>query len=573
MRLSFRRVDRGAVKGSLAPVSRWGAEATGGRLAALRHPLFLAALAVLVVNDHLLKGAGILPGIVTGKLSDLAGLVVAPVLVAAVLGARSVRGRAAAFAAVAVPFAAIKLSAAAANALVAAAAVVGLRFRIWQDPTDLLAFVALYPAWRLASRAANAHDVVKSSSALRPQGDTASTPWAAYWIERAAFAGAAAACVATSQGPNGYFTNAYLVNYTGHEVDVRVRWVDAKLDCPTVMAKGPSRMLAPKVFNLGITFRLAKGATVPLNRQDAFDASGQGNDGFGGGVGGFDDPGLGGGGSGGDTGVAPVEGTGGNCEVVVIEAEGMAPTIVYWDALGPVSVPVSVSPGDQSWSNPALVNGRVLLTLGGLLTPGLVKQADLVSNVEPSACAAAPQVAYQWSVPTDAMKTPVFLHEVTTKDDGCTKLSIGFEPTDNADPEPDMVAYVCVPAGEFPFTSGANVVITPGASSIHFVDAQSSKSLMILQGQAEYEGSGVSIATRTGACEGDRTSCGAYVAEGVLSVLAGGTKTDLLPGEEVSGKGFHVRVGRVEYVIVGRDECESGYDVPRVSADFLVTNE
>ncbi len=559
MRLSFRRSDRGAVKGSLAPVSRWGAEATGGRLAALRHPLFLAALAVLVVNDHVLKGAGILPGIVTGKLSDLAGLLVAPVLVAAVIGARSVRGRAAAFAAVAVPFAAIKLSAAAANALVAAAAVVGLRFRIWQDPTDLLAFVALYPAWRLASSAGNAQTVVRPSRA-------------AYWAERAAFAGAAAACLATSQGPNGYFTNAYLVNYTGHEVDVRVRWVDAKLDCSTVMANGPSRMLAPKVFNLGITFRLAKGATVPLNRQDAFAASGQGDSGFGG-SGGFDDPGPGGGGSGGDSGTAPVEGTGGSCEVVVIEAEGMAPTIVYWDDLASVSVPVSVSPGDQSWSNPALVNGRVLLTLGGLQTPGLVKQAELSSNITPSACAAAPQVAYQWSVPDDATKTSVFLHEVTTKDDGCTKLSIGFEPTDNADPQPDMVAYVCVPAGEFPFTSGANVVITPDISSIHFADIQSSKALTILRGQTEYDGSGVSIVTRTGACDGDRMSCGAYVAEGVLSVLAGGTKTDLLPGEEVSGKGFHVRVGRVEYVIVGRDECEAGYDVPHVSADFLVIHE
>ena len=32
--------------------------------AALRHPLFLAGLFVLAVNDHLLKGSGILPGVV-----------------------------------------------------------------------------------------------------------------------------------------------------------------------------------------------------------------------------------------------------------------------------------------------------------------------------------------------------------------------------------------------------------------------------------------------------------------------------------------------------------------------------
>ena len=38
----------------------------------LLHPAFLVALATLVVNDHLLKDA--FPGVVTGKLSDFAGL-------------------------------------------------------------------------------------------------------------------------------------------------------------------------------------------------------------------------------------------------------------------------------------------------------------------------------------------------------------------------------------------------------------------------------------------------------------------------------------------------------------------
>src|SRR5690606_12557634 len=37
----------------------------------LRHPRFWAALALLVVNDHALKGAGVLPGALTGKLSDV----------------------------------------------------------------------------------------------------------------------------------------------------------------------------------------------------------------------------------------------------------------------------------------------------------------------------------------------------------------------------------------------------------------------------------------------------------------------------------------------------------------------
>jgi hypothetical protein len=49
---------------------------------ALLTPTWLLALVVLALNDHLLKGAGLLPGAVTGKLSDLAGMLVAPVLLA-----------------------------------------------------------------------------------------------------------------------------------------------------------------------------------------------------------------------------------------------------------------------------------------------------------------------------------------------------------------------------------------------------------------------------------------------------------------------------------------------------------
>jgi hypothetical protein len=53
------------------------------------HPLCLTAVGVLLVNDHLLKAAW--PGVLTGKLSDVAWLVVAPVVTAALL-ARSGMG-------------------------------------------------------------------------------------------------------------------------------------------------------------------------------------------------------------------------------------------------------------------------------------------------------------------------------------------------------------------------------------------------------------------------------------------------------------------------------------------------
>ncbi len=54
----------------------------------LTRPAPLIAAIVLATNDHLLKGSGWVPGAITGKLSDIAGLFVAPI--AAVCVARGV---------------------------------------------------------------------------------------------------------------------------------------------------------------------------------------------------------------------------------------------------------------------------------------------------------------------------------------------------------------------------------------------------------------------------------------------------------------------------------------------------
>jgi hypothetical protein len=58
----------------------------------LLHPVALAALAILVLNDHVLKAA--FPGLVTGKLSDVAGVTLLPlVLIAGWELLRSALGR------------------------------------------------------------------------------------------------------------------------------------------------------------------------------------------------------------------------------------------------------------------------------------------------------------------------------------------------------------------------------------------------------------------------------------------------------------------------------------------------
>jgi hypothetical protein len=126
----------------------------------------LVSVALLLINDWVLKPSAAAPWL-SGKLSDVAGLVVAPVAATAafdcVLWLVSRAGLAVDFSlgrgrlAIAVVacgavFAAVKLLPAAAGALETAAAAVGLDWRIVADPTDLVALPALAVAAWLGRR-------------------------------------------------------------------------------------------------------------------------------------------------------------------------------------------------------------------------------------------------------------------------------------------------------------------------------------------------------------------------------------------------------------------------------------
>ncbi len=112
---------------------------------ALLHPLWLGSVAMLALNDHVLKE--LVPGVVTGKLSDFAGLMVAPALMAALLGVRTRRGLALAHVAVGCVFAGIQLSPAFAGAWSSLMGTVGFPWRITMDPTDLVALLMLPVSW------------------------------------------------------------------------------------------------------------------------------------------------------------------------------------------------------------------------------------------------------------------------------------------------------------------------------------------------------------------------------------------------------------------------------------------
>lgn len=104
------------------------------------------ALVVLVVNDHFLKQAW--PGLVTGKLSDVAGLAFAPLLLAVPLAAFRVRRpTAVAVVATGVGFALAKSSVTGAAVASQVWSLTGVPTLFRADLTDLLTLPALALAW------------------------------------------------------------------------------------------------------------------------------------------------------------------------------------------------------------------------------------------------------------------------------------------------------------------------------------------------------------------------------------------------------------------------------------------
>ncbi|APR80760.1 Hypothetical protein A7982_06107 [Minicystis rosea] len=158
----------------------------------LRRPLPLAAVAVLAFNDHVLKGSGLLPGWITGKLSDVAGLFFFPILLVALARGTHclLRGR----------DIADKRSLAAASVIVTGAVFTLLKlhapFNAWvtsvwgvnvMDPTDLCALpvVPLAAAFMLRSTPT----LAAASSRARP------------FLDYAAVVAAGIASIATSKAP------------------------------------------------------------------------------------------------------------------------------------------------------------------------------------------------------------------------------------------------------------------------------------------------------------------------------------------------------------------------------------
>ena len=381
--------------------------------AALTHPLWLVALAVLVLNDHVLKGAGILPEWLTGKLSDVAGLVVAPALVAFAL---RLRGRAAllvAHVAVGAVFSAINLWPAAARAVEALTALGPVPWRIVTDPTDVLMLPALVASWRLLTRPAPARPVAWWPAVRR-------------WGGRLAFGAGALACMATSPDetapPNSDYYDSYsdlyanlaLANVTDEAVVVRVRSLRSSIlvGCDAV-AVDPPGTLSRVAFGPPIAWSIEPGTAISLT--DGMDWGGPAY---------------------------------GQCPAFLVDGPGLAERLVFFQA--------SDYPATYLKSSAGTIDPARTITITGSAEGGyaysshaaLLAPPPLFDGPAPPECVLAAEAgAVAWSKPLPVGE--LVLEGLTGSPDGCTRLDLALEAGGATTPW-----YVCHPGVDLPFLVG-----------------------------------------------------------------------------------------------------------------------
>ncbi len=143
-------------------------------------------------------------------------------------------------------------------------------------------------------------------------------------------------------------------------------------------------------------------------------------------------------------------------------------------------------------------------------------------------------------------------------------------------PEPESVTqtlYLCIPFEDFPFSEGDQIQVFDDVNRLEITGITTDRSLLVYRNQQELVLSGLTANVEASDCEGDRLECGAYVTDAALRLSVGGESSLLAPGDSMTGPGFFVRVGRAERIVAGREECDSGYETPNVSADFLIAYE
>ncbi len=460
-------------------------------LRSLLHPLWLASLALLALNDHFLKGAGLLPDWLTGKMSDGAGMLVAPLLLAAILRVDTRRGWVVAHVAVGAVFASINVSQTAARALEALTALTPLPWHITVDATDAVALPLLLVSLHVFGRTPRRLEGATQPKHAAPRGWRPVFEMAALAAGMLACMGTAppncedAACIGPSPLPPTEQAVLTIGNTTAQSRLVRVRHLAQTVvaDCETLLAD-PTASLHRDMFTPADAWLLEPGRALPLTPRRS------------------------------------------GCEAFLVDAQGLPMTLIVWDSekFSRQMLPTAVDQADT-------LPGRMIMMLQeqselALEPHEAVFDAPLEQPLAPEPACAVPDrtVGLAWSELPLGTQAVV---SITSSPDGCHDVELEASSF-----------YVCLPLPVLPFAIGERIDVDPFtvSSNADAAAARTSAEGIVITGESHViraaagaavlspsvdENYDVSVATQPG-CAPHHDACGNYVTPLEVTYLGSG---------------------------------------------------
>lgn len=390
---------------------------TTGPRRPLSDPLWWSALALWLLNDHLFKGSGLLPGALTGKLSDACGLWVLAAGLAS-LG-RDARFRVGAYLAVGLYFIGLQVWPPMRLASEWVLAALGIPSRITPDPSDLWALAVLLPAY-LRYRPSLHLEL----PALQPAPRLA-----------LGYALMSVATVATSRvdQPEGAVRTGriFLYNNTDQEQSITIKEVRKNVDANCFFIQNnPSQHLQDSLFELKETLSIEAQGLVALDVRATTNLQ------------------------------ADLLDDAAACQAMLIGGQDREPHLLFWKSEQFPLQRFSQTPDNlkiegiialepQSEDDPE--SPLVLKHQGEkpIVYPIMKGEPELAS---PECAPPTPRIDLDWGEPFP--KGPHRLDTITPGPDGCIALELS-RPSDD---EFTTRRYLCVPPERFPFDEGSELI-------------------------------------------------------------------------------------------------------------------
>lgn len=484
---------------------------------ALVHPLWVGALWILILNDQVLKGSKVLPGWLTGKLSDFAGFLIFPMLLAVLLRARRRSELLLCHAAAAVLLLFLELSPGFCGLLAST-----LGWRLWPDPTDLLALTSIAVSW-----------LVLAPRASRPLPERRLT-------SRGLLLTGCLACAATSasQPPRELTSAVLLHNRSGRDLEVRIGTPRDGMvfDC-TIALRTPETLFRPEHFTAQEHLRLVSGDLLPVDHALDDRAGGWGSSAM-----------------------------QRSCQVRLLSVEGNADRLVVWDPSVLQARSYSQVRSIEQTNLPPEATIVLADTTGQVQGPAALVRPGPSSlpPVPTGVCAvASPAQDPAWS--QSATDGRWLVKAIAPGSDGCDVVTL------NASGFGDRRVSLCSEPLRVPFVVGDTLNIShPGGADRLQLDRVSDQTSMLLVHRTQ-------TAITPGSCQPATQRCGSAIGGYAQVDTLAGTTLPLARGERATftGRGWKVDLAmqRAERRVLAEPNCTDGSSLDGTASYVLITRK